>query len=591
MAGRRRCAPPPPPPSYLMTLGGPGHAAIYASGVDVDPSGNVYVADTGNDQVKKYAPAGKLLWSVGRARVAPPGNFDNPRDVAYLKGKVYVADLGNKRVQVLDAATGAPLSVWTASFPSTIGISAGVDASGNAIILVTEDVLNQTRIYTPAGTLRPRDRHRHRRRRQGPAECPARRRHRLGRQRLRGRLRQQPHRQVLAHRRMDQVVGHRGRQGSASSGGPTASTWTCRTTCGWPTTPTTASRSSPRGGTYIRQMGSIGSLPGQFFQLRRVAVDAGRRQPRRLRRRPVGQQDRALPLRGRRATPTPRPTPACRPPTTSSTRPPAWPSMPNNIFVADSVNQRMQRFSAVRRLAAALRPSRLGHRPERAQLAAGHRHRAGRPRQGVGDRHQERPHAGVHPRRRSHRQVLRHAGPALRPVPPASARVAADAPPAWWSPTRSTTASSSGTPSARPRWSGARGGFQTPKDVAVSGGTVYVADTSHRAHRRSSRWPTAASSAPQSASASCTAARASRSTRAATSGSSDTAANRLVEFSRRRHGAADVRLAGNRPRAVRRARPPRGVRRQAVRDATCSTTGWRSSRCPEHPQRPPRPLR
>src|SRR5262249_5604457 len=48
--------------------------------------------------------------------------------------------------------TGAALQPWSESFPSTIGISAGVDAGGNDIILVTEDVLNQTRIYTPSGT-------------------------------------------------------------------------------------------------------------------------------------------------------------------------------------------------------------------------------------------------------------------------------------------------------------------------------------------------------------------------------------------------------------------------------------------------------
>jgi tripartite motif-containing protein 71 len=136
----------------VATIGGSGHAQIYGSGGDVDAAGNLYVADTGNDQVKKYSPAGTLLWNVGVRGNKSPGNFDNPRDLAYLNGKLYVADLGFKRVQVLDAATGASLPPWSESFPSTIGISAGVDANGNSIILVTEDVLNQTRIYTPAGT-------------------------------------------------------------------------------------------------------------------------------------------------------------------------------------------------------------------------------------------------------------------------------------------------------------------------------------------------------------------------------------------------------------------------------------------------------
>jgi streptogramin lyase len=138
-------------PSYLTTIGGAGHAQVYPSGVDVDAAGNVYAADTGNDLVKKYGPGGALLWSVGGRGLKAPGRYDNPRDIAYLKGRLYVADLGFKRVHVLDAATGAELSVWPVSFPSILGISAGVDANGNDIILATEDTLNQVRVYTTAG--------------------------------------------------------------------------------------------------------------------------------------------------------------------------------------------------------------------------------------------------------------------------------------------------------------------------------------------------------------------------------------------------------------------------------------------------------
>jgi hypothetical protein len=138
-------------PSYVTTIGGPGHAQIYPSGVDVDASGNVYVADTGNDLVRKYGPGGALLWTVGGRGLKAPGLYDNPRDIAYLKGRLYVADLGFRRVHVLDAATGAELSVWPVNFPSILGISAGVDANGGDIILATEDVLNQVRIYTTAG--------------------------------------------------------------------------------------------------------------------------------------------------------------------------------------------------------------------------------------------------------------------------------------------------------------------------------------------------------------------------------------------------------------------------------------------------------
>ena len=108
----------PVKPAYLATIGGPGgHADIYPGGVTVDPSGNVYVADTGNDQVVAYSPSGAPMWRVGQRGAKVPGNFDNPRDIAYLNGKLYVADLGHKWVQVLNASTGAALTPWSTWFP------------------------------------------------------------------------------------------------------------------------------------------------------------------------------------------------------------------------------------------------------------------------------------------------------------------------------------------------------------------------------------------------------------------------------------------------------------------------------------------
>ena len=139
-------------PSYVGTIGGPGHAEIYPGGVDVDASGTVYVADTGNGQVKAYWPNGAIKWTQGVRGSKALGNFDNPRDITYLNGKLYVADLGNKRVQVLDADSGAPLSAWPVTLPSPIGITAGVNKSGNGpVVLVAQDTKNQISEYTPDG--------------------------------------------------------------------------------------------------------------------------------------------------------------------------------------------------------------------------------------------------------------------------------------------------------------------------------------------------------------------------------------------------------------------------------------------------------
>jgi DNA-binding beta-propeller fold protein YncE len=143
------------PPTYVSTIGGSGHAAIYPGGIDVDAAGNLYVADTGNDQVEAFAPDGTQLWRQGTRATSPKllGNFVNPRDVAYLNGRVYVADLGNRRVQVLDAATGAPVEAWPEVVPSPIGIGAGVDENGSPVILVALPTQNQIGEYTPDGSL------------------------------------------------------------------------------------------------------------------------------------------------------------------------------------------------------------------------------------------------------------------------------------------------------------------------------------------------------------------------------------------------------------------------------------------------------
>src|SRR4029078_8158421 len=79
-------------PTYLRTIGHPSHAMMYPSGLDVDASGNAYIADTGNDQVVAFGPSGSRLWRVGVRGTKAPGRFSNPRDIAYIAGQLYVAD-------------------------------------------------------------------------------------------------------------------------------------------------------------------------------------------------------------------------------------------------------------------------------------------------------------------------------------------------------------------------------------------------------------------------------------------------------------------------------------------------------------------
>ena len=329
-------------PVYLMTVGGSGHASIYASGVDVNAHGNVFVADTGNDQVKKYSPNGTLLWNVGGRGSSAAGNFNNPRDVAYLNGRLYVADLGYKRVQVLDATSGAPISVWDTVFPSAIGITAGVDASGNSIILVTEDVLNQVRIFTPSGLFI---------RAIGsgvngsaPGELAA------------------PRDAATDSAGNVYVADYANNRIAKFT--PTGDWITAWGTEGgkngqfrrpygialdvqknvWVADSTNHRiQEFSSSGTYIRQMGSNGSGPGQFFQLRRVAVTPGVVNPLVYGADLWGNKiERFSYANGSYAYSK---TYAGVPATDDKFNEPTGVAVDaSNIFVADSVNQRMQRF-------------------------------------------------------------------------------------------------------------------------------------------------------------------------------------------------------------------------------------------------------
>jgi len=143
---------PPPAPTYLRTIGGPAHATMYPSGVDTH-KGTIYIADTGNDQIAAYRADGTLRWRVGTRGPKQPGSFNNPRDVAYHNGRLYVADTGYNRVQVLNAKTGAWIATWPHQFQSVIGIGAGPNGHGGTVILTADDDANTVAEWTTTGNL------------------------------------------------------------------------------------------------------------------------------------------------------------------------------------------------------------------------------------------------------------------------------------------------------------------------------------------------------------------------------------------------------------------------------------------------------
>ncbi len=89
---------------------GPGEFN-HPDAVAVDPAGNVYVADTGNERIVKLSPAGSVLSEWG-SRGTADGLFHSPTGVAVDgAGNVYVVDNGNNRIEEF-GSNGQFLAKW-----------------------------------------------------------------------------------------------------------------------------------------------------------------------------------------------------------------------------------------------------------------------------------------------------------------------------------------------------------------------------------------------------------------------------------------------------------------------------------------------
>ncbi len=103
--------------TYLSQWGSAGtdqSQFTHPQDVAIDSSGNVYVADFGNNRVEKFDPSGNFLLAKGCANAATQacpfssanGQFDNPWGVAVgSTGNLFVTDQHNDRVEVFGDTT------------------------------------------------------------------------------------------------------------------------------------------------------------------------------------------------------------------------------------------------------------------------------------------------------------------------------------------------------------------------------------------------------------------------------------------------------------------------------------------------------
>jgi DNA-binding beta-propeller fold protein YncE len=82
--------------------------------IRIDPDGNVWTVDSGSSVLLKFTPEGKQLLriEVGEAPARRGGGFRGTADIAFARGRIYVADgYGNARVLVYDH-TGRRVHQW-----------------------------------------------------------------------------------------------------------------------------------------------------------------------------------------------------------------------------------------------------------------------------------------------------------------------------------------------------------------------------------------------------------------------------------------------------------------------------------------------
>jgi hypothetical protein len=134
----------PSGPTGFAGDGGPATKAefAYMVGVDVDAAGNVYVVDQGNNRIRRISPAGIIETIAGSGSTsgfagdggpATRAQLSEPEDVALDgAGNLYIADTGNNRLRKVDAkgiistiaGTGLPASTGDGAAAIKAAISA-----------------------------------------------------------------------------------------------------------------------------------------------------------------------------------------------------------------------------------------------------------------------------------------------------------------------------------------------------------------------------------------------------------------------------------------------------------------------------------
>ena len=114
------------------------------TGVAVDSGGNVYVADEGNNTIRRLAPAG-TNWVVFTAAglAGNPGSADGSGSAARFNGPYAIAVDGNTNVYVADSLNSTIRGTLPGETTSSLVVQMGMQTSSN-IMLTWNAVIGHT---------------------------------------------------------------------------------------------------------------------------------------------------------------------------------------------------------------------------------------------------------------------------------------------------------------------------------------------------------------------------------------------------------------------------------------------------------------
>ncbi len=152
-------------PGLIGSADGTGPAAefAYPSNVAVDGAGNVYVSDSGNTTVRKITPYGVVTTLAGTPGITgsmdatgPAASFMSVNGIAVdTSGNVYVADLGNDTIR--EISSGGVVSTFAGVTGDTtqLDLPYGVAIDGSGNVYVTDLGDDTVKLISPAGVISP----------------------------------------------------------------------------------------------------------------------------------------------------------------------------------------------------------------------------------------------------------------------------------------------------------------------------------------------------------------------------------------------------------------------------------------------------